>query len=665
MPLYYPVFFPLPAFALFMATVLASTMSARDAGSSPPADIVLADFEGYSYAPWRASGKAFGSAPARPGAAGRISGFSGSGLASSVSAREKWQDDRGSLCSPEFVVSRPYINFLVGGGDHAFRAAVTLWIDGRAVRTSSGNNSDRLEWKSWDVREFEGRPAWIGIHDLCIEDEPGHVLVDEIRLSTAPMTEPGGDVGAAIAQVRREAVRAIARNAPVAARDPWRPVYHYTPPAQRMNDPNGPAWHDGWHHVFYQHMVFHGSGPAMDVHWGHARSRDLVNWETLPLAIFPSYELGENSVFSGNMARDKQDDPVQFTTMVPYLPRMPRRVWAARPLDAEWRIWRKIAENPPPGLVPEGDPLRNIKDPYPFSIGDRRFLVLTDKNISVYEATDDLLTRWKYRGAIDKDSAECPNFFEVDGHWVYLASPHSPPRYRVGTFDPDTCEFTPRVEGRLNRLGGFYATTACRDDKGRTILYGVTRGQKGGLGWTGALAMPRILRIGDDGRPRMSPPPELETLRRDHFSINTSLKLKNKTRVIDGLAGDTLEIVARFKSGGAKAFGLRVRRSDDGARYIPVMWKNGEIVVQKRNDKFPCEYTIEPAAREVVLRVFLDKGILDACTGDGRVFESCVHYAPLEDLGVEVFAEGGTATLISFDAWRMAPAKIDHSGLLD
>jgi beta-fructofuranosidase len=410
-------------------------------------------------------------------------------------------------------------------------------------------------------------------------------------------------------------------------------------------------------------MVFLGSGPAMDVHWGHARSRDLVNWETLPLAIFPSYELGENSVFSGNMARDKQGDPVQFTTMVPYLPRMPRRVWAARPFDAEWRVWRKIAENPPSGLVPKDDPSRNIKDPYPFSIGDRRFLVLSDKNISVYEATDDRLTRWEYRGVIDEDSAECPNFFEVDGHWVYLASPHSPPRYRVGTFDPRTCTFTPRTEGRLNRSTGFYATTACRDDKGRTILYGVTRGQKGGRGWTGALAMPRILSIGDDGHPRMSPPPELETLRRDHFTIGTPLKLNNKTRVIDGLAGDTLEIVARFKPGDAKAFGLRVRRSDDGARYIPVMWKDGEIIVQKRNDRFPCEYTIDPAAREVVLRVFLDKGILDACTGDGRVFESCIHYAPLEDLGVEVFAEGGTATLISFDAWRMAPAKIDHSQL--
>ncbi len=43
--------------------------------------------------------------------------------------------------------------------------------------------------------------------------------------------------------------------------------------------------------------------------------------------------------------------------------------------------------------------------------------------------------------------------------------------------------------------------------------------------------------------------------------------------------------------------------------------------------------------------------------------ESRVHYAPLDDLQVAVFAEGGEATLVSLEAWRMAPAEIDHSRL--
>lgn len=619
---------------------------------------ILGDFRGESFGSWKIEGKAFGRGP---------QGKEGSARASSLlpDAKDGWEDRVGWLTSPEFQINEDYINFHIGGGDHAFRAAISLWVDGKVVRTTSGGGREDLAWQSWDVRDLKGRAAWIGVYDLCVDDKPGYVMLDLVEASAAAKGPVGGDVSKAIAQVRREAVEAIKGNAPVAASDPYRPVYHYAPPSQRMNDPNGPAWHDGWHHLFYQHMVFVGSGPAFDVHWGHARSRDLVNWETLPLAIYPSYELGERSCFSGNMAWDKKGEPVQFVTMVPYKKDSWRRVWAARPTDAEWINWEKSPANPPPGLVPQGDENRNIKDPFPFSAGDRRFLVLTDNTIALYEAEDDRLERWNYRGNIDEESAECPNFFEVDGHWIYLSSPHSPPRYRIGKFDPAAGKFQWETEGRLNHGGGFYATTAYRDDKGRTILHGVSRGQKPGRGWTGALALPRILQIGPDLRPRMFPVPELETLRGKVFTLpNTPLKLTDQSRVVEGLRGDTLEINARFRAGDAKAFGLRVRRSADGKGFLPVEWREGRFVVGKEDEKWPCQYEIDPQSKEVALRVFLDKGILDACTADGKVFESRIHYAPLENLGVEVFAEGGSAELLSLQAWEMKPATINHDALL-
>lgn len=494
----------------------------------------------------------------------------------------------------------------------------------------------------------------------------GYVSVDRITLSDQPVAQPGGDVAAAIAGVRREAVEAIRRNAPRAAADPYRPIYHYTPPAQRMNDPNGPAWSNGYHHLFYQHMVFVGYGPATNVHWGHARSRDLVNWETLPLAVHPAYELGELSCFSGNLAWDKNGDPVQFVTMVPYGKDVFRQIWPARPLDPEWVRWERIPEKPPHGLVPEGEPAgRHLKDAFPFSAGERRFVLLTDKTIPIYEAVDDRLTKWMHRGAIDPESAECPNFFEVDGRWVYLSSPHQPVRYQVGDFDSATARFTLKTEGRVNHDSGFYASTAYRDNQGRTILHGVTRGQKDGRGWTGALALPRVLSIGADDRPRMHPLPELSLLRREAFRIDGPRTLQDRQEVIAGLEGDALEIIARFRVKDATAFGLQLRRSRDGSRCLPVQWSAGEITVGRPTPKFPCRYEIDPQTREVTFHVFLDKGILDACTGDGRVFESRVHYAPLEDLQIAAFAGGGEATLVSLEAWRMAAAQIDHSRLLD
>jgi sucrose-6-phosphate hydrolase SacC (GH32 family) len=644
--------------ALFLAV---GEGAAPGLGAGVP-DRVLADFEGASFAGWKPAGPAFGVAPRRDGAV--AAGAIGHGVASSEGVDARGRSTEGSLYSPDFTVDRDYLNLRLGGGDHAFRAAASLWIDGRVVRTSTGGGRQRLEWVTWDVREFAGRTAWLGLHDYCIEDELPWVMADHVVLSERPATVPTGEVAAALAQVRRAAVAAIRRNAPRAAADPYRPVFHYTPPAQRMNDPNGPAWANGYHHVFYQHMVFVGHGPATNVHWGHARSRDLVNWETLPLAVSPAYERGELSCFSGNLAWDRHGEPVQFVTMVPYRKDAWREIWPARALDPEWIRWERVPELPPAGLVPHGEPPRHLKDAFPFQAGDRRFLVLTDRTIPLYEALDDRLTRWTHRGALDEQSAECPNFFEVDGHWVYLASPHQPVRYRIGTFDPATGRFQAATEGRINHDSGFYASTAYRDHQGRTILLGVTRGQREGRGWTGALALPRVLTIGDDQRPRMHPPPELRSLRRERFALPAPLALADGAHEIPGLEGDTLEIVARFRIDDARSAGLQVRRSADGRRSLGVSWTDGRIVVARELPGYPCRYELDPATRELTLHVFLDKGILDAATGDGRVFESRVHYAPLEDRQVAAFAEGGRATLLSLEAWRLAPAVIDHSRLL-
>lgn len=46
--------------------------------------------------------------------------------------------------------------------------------------------------------------------------------------------------------------------------DPARPMYHFRTPAYWMNDPNGPIYHNGVYHLFYQ---FHPYGDD----WGNPR----------------------------------------------------------------------------------------------------------------------------------------------------------------------------------------------------------------------------------------------------------------------------------------------------------------------------------------------------------------------------------------------------------
>ena len=52
--------------------------------------------------------------------------------------------------------------------------------------------------------------------------------------------------------------------------------------------------------------------------------------------------------------------------------------------------------------------------------------------------------------------------------------------------------------------------------------------------------------------------------------------------------------------------------------------------------------------------VFLDKSVLEVFVNDGRACVTQVVYPGPGDLGLEVFAEGGRATLLSLDVWQMA-----------
>lgn len=85
-------------------------------------------------------------------------------------------------------------------------------------------------------------------------------------------------------------------------KEPHRPVIHFTPKANWINDPNGMLYHNGIYHLFFQYHPFSSVWGPM--HWGHATSRDMINWKEEPIAIYPD-SLG--TIFSGSAVLDKNN----------------------------------------------------------------------------------------------------------------------------------------------------------------------------------------------------------------------------------------------------------------------------------------------------------------------------------------------------------------------
>lgn len=77
-----------------------------------------------------------------------------------------------------------------------------------------------------------------------------------------------------------------------------RTAYHFQPPKNWMNDPNGPLFHLDWYHLFYQYNP--DSAVWGNITWGHAVSKDLIHWLYLPLAMVPDHWFDWNGAWTGS-----------------------------------------------------------------------------------------------------------------------------------------------------------------------------------------------------------------------------------------------------------------------------------------------------------------------------------------------------------------------------
>ncbi|MBC8134291.1 MAG: glycoside hydrolase family 32 protein [Fibrella sp.] len=446
----------------------------------------------------------------------------------------------------------------------------------------------------------------------------------------------------------------------LAEKDKTRPTFHFHTPANWLNDPNGPIFHRGWFHLFYQFNPY-GDGWG-HMHWGHARSRNMVHWEHLPIALWPSRSLGEEHVFSGSTFPDATGKPVILYTSIGK-DREPEQ-WAAIPRKDDLVIWDKYPANPILNLGAHGNiAIREWRDPFCFREADTTYMVVGGGAggrgvVLLYRAEGGELLRWKYIGILfthpDNNIAniECPNIARLGERWILLTSTYGKVESFVGRLDLTRCAFVSEKRAVLGEAS--YASQLVTDAKGRCIEWAWCNPPHA-PGWAGCMTLPSVLRIATDGTLVRQPLPELATLREKRLQRKMQ-PLTGTLDLSDQINGDALEIVLEILPGNATTVGVRLRVSQEGGRSAEIRYE-AQTRMLHIPERQPVPIPIMPGEDILKLHIFVDKMMLDVYAADGMVSSvSTLRGVQLEDVGLHLFAEKGTATIRSLNVYRMKPA---------
>lgn len=475
--------------------------------------------------------------------------------------------------------------------------------------------------------------------------------------------------------------------------EPYRPQYHFTPSQKWMNDPNGLVYYAGEYHLFYQH------NPADTVwgpmHWGHAVSRDLVNWQHLPIALAPD----ENGMtFSGSAVIDWNNTAGfgkgAMVAIFTHHSDSDRQSQSLAYSTDHGRTWTKYAGNP---VLDPPKNIKNFRDPKVFWYGDSEtghwVMAVTGGNVILFFTSPDLKT-WEPTGGFGFGYGstagvwETPDLFSlpVDGgpqtRWVLTVGVQNGApaggtgmQYFVGDFDGKT--FTsenPKDTILWADYGAdFYAAQSWNDEPdGRRIWLAWMNNWRYATviptsTWRSAFTMPRELRLRStpDGiRLIQQPIPELQALRGAHQSWQKQ-QISNATQYPFSESG--FELLAKFQIGDMQAdrVGLRLLAGEGEPTTIGYAVKARTLFVERsqcNQAKFSPEFDgvhvapLEPEEGAIQLHIFIDTASVEVFADNGRVVLTDQIFPCGENKGIEIFSDGGEASLDSLDIFSLEPA---------
>ncbi len=303
---------------------------------------------------------------------------------------------------------------------------------------------------------------------------------------------------------------------------------HLKAPGNWINDPNGFIYYQGKYHLFYQYFPYAPVWGTM--HWGHAVSDDLIHWEHLGVALFPTRYEDANGCFSGS-AIEHDGKMALYYTGIHYNQVNAENIHVdSKDYDASqlmissedgfhfdnFRGKRVIV---PKIEDTENGDRKDTRDPKVWKDGDCFYMVLgsTYKGETgralFYKSEDG--RNWNYVSQFRSErfgkTLECPDIFKIGDSYVFVGSPMYIAKDAGGyehhavcmpaDFEPETCSLNLHGNYQYMDYGlDLYAPQTNVDAEGRRVMIAWLRmpkavEQAGKEPWNGMMCLPRVVEL--------------------------------------------------------------------------------------------------------------------------------------------------------------------------
>lgn len=477
----------------------------------------------------------------------------------------------------------------------------------------------------------------------------------------------------------------------------YRPQFHFTPEKGWMNDPNGLVYYDGEYHLFYQHNP--DSTVWGPMHWGHAISKDLVNWEHLPIALYPD-SLGY--IFSGSIVVD-ENNTTGFQTgkekplvaIFTYHDMVKEKAGRndresqgiAYSLD-KGRTWTKYTQNP---VIPnKGD--ADFRDPkvfwheaskhwiMPLAVG-KKLEIFTSPNLKNWQKASE----FGLKESINDGVWECPDLIsfkteEGTEKWVLIQNigrgainGGSGTQYFVGNFDGKT--FT-NDNSPTTKLWLDYGA----DNYAGVTWFNAPNNEKIYIGWMSnwddyanivptstwrsGMTVPRklsLIKTTEGYRLAQLPVKQLESLRISNTDIPKQT-ISNTVTIDNKSALNELDLSFDLSNSPSTEVGFILSNSKGEKLIVGLDKTSKQIFIDRTNagksdfsSKFAKKHTVPFFdSKELIIKALIDKASIEVFVNDGRIALTDLFFPTEEYTKIELYSKGGDSELL---AGRLYPLK--------